>query len=265
MNSQDVINQFFESPPVILQAGIGVGSEVCIAHYLDLLRSLSDVFEDTVYVIDFQQRCFRYVSNKGPFLYSHRPDEVLQSGYHFYAEVIHPDDYRMLVEIHRAVVRYFSHPDTPIHDLSYVVFDIRLRGYTGKIMLSHKVFPLVVNGQANLAVCCVSSSTAGKPGNLFAYYRNQSGVRYCYSFENKLWEQAPVVQLRQLEWEILCLSKQGISDKELSDITGISYQTLRNTKNIIYKKLNVHSMIQAILFSSNHKIHITPNYSHHHK
>ena len=52
-----------------------------IEHYLELLKSVSDAFDETVYVLDFKRRCFRFVSNKGIFLCGHTSDEVLQLGY----------------------------------------------------------------------------------------------------------------------------------------------------------------------------------------
>jgi len=66
--------------------------------------------------------------NRGLFLCGRRSEEVLQMGYHFYQEVIHPDDYRLMVKIHKTIMLFFQHSDTPLRDLSYVVLDIRMRG-----------------------------------------------------------------------------------------------------------------------------------------
>jgi len=88
------------------------------------------------------------------------PDEILHLGYRFYPEVIHPTDYRTILKIHQAIVRYFLNSATRICDLAYVVFDFRLRGYQGKMMMSHKEAPLIVNQQVQMAVYSVASSEA---------------------------------------------------------------------------------------------------------
>ncbi|MDR1122331.1 MAG: LuxR C-terminal-related transcriptional regulator [Dysgonamonadaceae bacterium] len=230
-----------------------------VEYYLALLKTVFDAFGETVYVVDFKRRNFRFVSNRGIFLCGHSPDEVKQSGYDFYHEAIHQKDYQLVAKIHQVIVDYFSHPDTPISDLAYIVFDFRISGYKGKLMLSHKVMPLlVVNNRVLTAICIASRSASETSGNLIAYYNGNKNFCCQYSFENELWEQKPLIEISSEEWDILNLSKQGIKEKEIADIIGISHQVLRNILSSIYRKMNVHSKIQAVIFAVSHRLNIKP-------
>ena len=223
---------------------------------MEFLKTTSDLFEETVYVVDFHQQNFRYVSNKGLFLCGRLPEEILQLGYKFYTEVIHQEDFQLVAKIHQVVLNYFTHPDTPIHDLTYMVFDFRIRGYKGQLRLSQKVVPLMVNNQVRMAVCCVNRSVSETSGNLFAYYNGKKDIRYQYSFEGERWEEEPMIKLSRQEWDIISLSKQGITGYKIADILGITHQTLRNAQTGIFQKLNTNSMTQSVIFTGNHRINV---------
>jgi len=224
-----------------------------IEYWLELFSIASDVFEETVFVVDFKHRCFLFVSNKGIFLDGHSSAEVLQLGYDFFQEIIYPKDYQLVENCLKVTVDYFSHPDTPINDLSYVVFDFRLRGYKGKLRMCLKVMPLVMNNQFQIVVCNVNRSMSKSSGNLIAYYNDKYDICFQYSFENERWNPKPLINLKQIECDILNFSKQGLSGKEMADIIGINEQSLRNIQNIMYHKINVCSTMQASIFAKNHK------------
>ena len=256
MEAKDVISQFFGSLPIILETGSD--TDVRVEHYLELLNTLSDAFDETVYVVDFKQQCFRFVSGKGIFLCGHSSDEVLRLGYEFYPKVIHPKDYQLVARIHQVVLNYFSQPDLPLCDLAYMVFDFRLCEYKGRV--SHKVMPLlVVNNQVLMAICIASRSASKKSGNLFAYCNGKEDVCYQYSFDDDLWKQEPMIKLTPNEWDILNVAKQELTGEEIADIFGASHQDLRNTLTSIYRKLKVRTRKQAEIFANNHRLTIEPD------
>ena len=229
-------------------------NNVNVEHYFELLKAASEAFDETVYVIDFKHQRFRFVSNKGMFLGGRKPEEILSLGYDFYSELVHKKDILLFTGILQAVTDYFSNPNTPINNLSYVIFDFRICGYKGQIRLSHKVIPLVVNNQALMAICSVCPSAAKTSGNLIAYYNDSSDFCYRYSFEGSLWEKEPLIKINQLEWDILNLSKQGITGREIADIIGITEQYLRNVQVALFEKLNVNNTRQALIFVTNHRV-----------
>jgi len=257
-NQKDVIFQFFGSLPIVSETETDIDSRV--EHYLDILNAVSDVFDETVYVVDFKPPCFRFVSPKGIFLCGRSSDEVMRLGYEFYPEVIHPKDIQHVAKYHQVIVDYFSHPKIPLQDLAYIIFNFRLREYQGKMILSHKVMPfLVVNNRATMAICSVSRSADKKPWDMYAYHNGKEPVRYRYSFGSRQWIPEPIAKLNQQEWLILNLSCQGIKGEEAAKIIGISHSYLRSAQSAMFEKLDVDNMTQALIFVQNHKIIVEPN------
>ena len=65
MEANDAISHFFGSLPIVLETE--TDSEPNIECCLELLKTASDAFDETIYVVDFKRRCFRFVSSKGFF------------------------------------------------------------------------------------------------------------------------------------------------------------------------------------------------------
>ena len=143
-----------------------------VESFFELLKAVSAAFDETVYVIDFEQRCFRFVSDGGMFLCGNSPKKMMQMGYSFYREAIFIEDYNLVENTLQAVADYFSDPKTRIRELAYIVFDFKASGYKGKIRLSHKFIPLIIDNKATMAICSVSRSASKTSGNLYAYYNN---------------------------------------------------------------------------------------------
>ena len=225
--------------------------------YLKALKAASVTFDETLLVVDFKRRCFRFVSDRGIFLCGYTSEEMLQLGFDFYKKAIHKQDYPQFEIYLKAVEDYFYHPKTTIQDIAYAVFDFKTTGYMKKIMLSHKFMPLIVNNEERLAVCSVSRSAGKTQGNLYTYYYNvKDNVRYLYSFGGKKWEPKPMTELSQTEWDILNVAKQGLTGKETSKIIGISHQYMRNTMTPLFERLDVDNMTQAFIYVQNHQVNV---------
>ena len=51
-----------------------------VEQYLKALKAVSNAFDETLFVVDFKRRCFRFVSDRGIFLCGYTPEEVLKMG-----------------------------------------------------------------------------------------------------------------------------------------------------------------------------------------
>ena len=258
MNQKDVISQFFGSFPIVLETEND--TDASVECRLELLKTVSDAFDETVYVVDFKQPGFRFVSPKGIFLCGRSPEEVMRLGYEFFREVVHKEDFPLVAKNLQVIAEYFSHPKTPLRDLAYIVFDFKINGYKGKLMLSQKVIPfLAVNNQAHMAICCVSRSTGKTPRSIYAYHNGKESIRYRYSFANRQWIPEPLLKLSQMEWDVLNVSRQGLKGEEIAKVVGISYSYLRHVQSAMFEKLEVDNMIQALIYLQNHRIIVEPN------
>ena len=244
------------SPEVGLVEIAETKSDTDIERYLEVLRPLSHAFDETLYVIDFKRKCFRFVSNKGIFLLGYKSDEVMKLNYNFYREVVNKKDYPFFEKAIQVVEEYFLYPKTSIEDLTYIVFDFRIKGYKNKVMLSHKFMPLIVNNQAIMAICSVSRSASKTPGNLYAYYNSEKKVCYQYSFEGERWDTVPMIKISHTELDILSVIKHGIKGKDASDILGIEHQHMRNILTPLFERLDVDNTVQALIILQNHRVNV---------
>jgi DNA-binding CsgD family transcriptional regulator len=244
---------FFERTPPIPLA-----DEVQVERQVEWVKAVADLVTENLYVVDFSRRCFRYVAAHDLLTDGYSPDEVLRAGYGFYPKIIHPDDLPLFIRMHRIMLDYLYAPGADRQYPNHFSFTLRICHQGKYLMTYHKWKPMTVDGKISVAVCTVASSVVETPGNLEA---NHHCPRYAckWSFEKQQWMPMKLIQLNIREKEILSLAKQGKSEKETADILCISHGTLRNFEASLYRKLNVHSMIQAVIFATNRRIIFVPD------
>lgn len=220
---------------------------------LQSLKAVSNLFDESIYVVDLKNRNFIFVSEKGIFLNDHSPEEIIAAGFSFFKDVIHDADYPLAMKIYQEVEHYFSNDDTFLRDLDYVKFNFRIRSKRGLLMTKHVITPLSLNNQMHVAVCAVSYSMDKTPGNFYAFYKNRD-VYYRYSLEGDRWVREQLIRLNHRETTILEMAKAGIKTKDIADHLCISKNTMRNALAAIYQKLDIHSINEAINFAFDHRL-----------
>ncbi|GHT66017.1 hypothetical protein AGMMS50239_26810 [Bacteroidia bacterium] len=218
---------------------------------MKIFKSFSKIMNGSVYVIDFHKQCFHFVSDHELFLSEYSLDDALKMGYDFFSKIVYPEDLQLFIGIHRAVLQYLSEPDSNPQEIDYFAFNVRLLNHGLPLMVYHKISLIFINDCARMAVCHLSGSVIHKSGNLGIYSKDKKKYS-SYSFEKHQWQEKKLINLTNREKEILKLAKQGKSNKEISDILCVSEKTIWNTETMLYRKLGVHSMLEAVIFATNH-------------
>jgi len=99
----------------------------------------------------------------------------------------------------------------------------------------------------------VSISDMRKAGNLCLYYQNSTEFEE-YLPKEKRWQKKKTEHLTIREKQILQLAAQGKKGEYIASSIGVAYESLRKSLSAIYRKLNVQSMIQSVVFSINHRM-----------
>ncbi|MDR2585328.1 MAG: helix-turn-helix transcriptional regulator [Prevotellaceae bacterium] len=212
----------------------------------------ADICSEAVYVIDFEERCFLFVGNNDILLCGHSTEEAMKLGYGFFPRIVHKDDLPFLIEVQTAILKRLDEI-TDLDILNYFSFSIRLGRHSKYIMVNHKIKPVHIDGQLRYGVCLLSYSVLSVPGSLRTHYY-QGTHHEEYLPKRKKWERNKGQALTYREHEILVLTSQGKTSRMIANTLCISYNTLRNLKSSIFRKLNVHSMTQAVMYAFIHRL-----------
>jgi DNA-binding CsgD family transcriptional regulator len=245
-----VVSSFYEG----IESPDSISDEDSFVFDLDIFSSMSI---EAVYVLDFQKRCFHYVSGHELFLCGHSQQEVMRLGYDFYSEAVHPEDFPKLVRMHNAVLKLLDSGDEVIDDINYFSFSLRIKNRLQRgnrpeyLMVYHKLKPIFIGGQIRFGVCLLTCSVMPETGNLRIYYRSNQDFSE-YSFASRRWKRQATEHLTEQEALILMFAKQRISHRKIAEKLFITYGSLRSAIMRLCRKLNAETLEQAVIHATNH-------------
>ena len=113
--------------------------------------------------------------------------------------------------------------------------------------------PICLNNQLRYFICIVGSSTYKETGNLLLHNKNIL-IYEEYNFITRRWKQQTRELLTEREKAILMLAKLGKNTVEIANELCKGEDTIRNQIKVLYIKLRVHSMQEAIEFACYHHL-----------
>jgi len=260
MNSKSITSRFFENAEGIIAASNGDHS--AIIHYLDLISSLS---AESIYLLDLTRRKFCYVSPNASFLCGYSVEDALSLGYELYPKIVHKDDLSFVVHIHWAALRYLSKIREKRDEIDYFFYEFRLQQRYSFIatpvsqMTYHRVKPIWKEDKLAYFICAVGSSVAQKnPRPPCLYFKDRLTCNE-YSFKTQRWIPVAIEPLTELERAMLILALQGKTGHCIAKELGFGYSNFRRYMSILYAKLGVNNMQEAVLFASNRRMIFTSN------
>jgi len=222
---------------------------------------LSSLINEALLVVDFQQENFLFVANHDLFLCGYSPEKVKGLGFKFFEEALHPNDYPLWNDIRETIKNRINEDEMSADEINYFSFTLRFRcpliekkkNQPKKyIMVYWKLKPQWINGEPRLGICLLSGSVLQKSGNLCVYYKNRDHAEY--NFKTGKWQMNTFSPLSKRERGILLLAHQGLYQKEKADQLGVKEKTVENIKSILFEKLGVSSLGQAVQYASNRRL-----------
>ena len=248
------VGDFFK--PMKLKDEPGDRDYKAIQPYIDQAKIFSHTIYQSVYIIDYYRRGFLYVSDNPLFLCGKSASVVQKMGYLFYFYHVPKEDLELLLEINVAGFSFYN--KLPVEErLNYSIsYDFRLMQPNKHLFLiNHKLVPLVLDKSSNiwLALCIVSTSSNNKPGNIFI--RKNSGDKiFKYDTEKKFWKKEPSIKLTRIEKEVLLLSSQGLTMKEIAERLFVTIHAIKLSRGKILDKMHVTNISEAIACAANYML-----------
>jgi DNA-binding CsgD family transcriptional regulator len=218
----------------------------------------SSITAESFYVLDTQRKQFCYIKPDDLFLCGFPVEDALRLGYDFYSKIIYPEDLPLWYDMSKVVWRYLKDNEEKRNAIDYFSCTFRLQHRYSFLahpllqMVYQRMKPVWETDKLYYLICSVRSSAIKKAGNLCLY--NKDGVYGEYNFTSKRWKRKMIEPLTERERAILMLAGQGKSSKEVANVLFKGQNTIRNQIKVIFSKLKVHSMQEAIELAGDHRL-----------
>lgn len=227
------------------------------SNYLEVVKSFSKVTYQSVYVIDYEEMKFEYVSNNPLFLCGYPAEEVLEMGYDFYFNNVPEEDLKLLSQINNAGFDFYDKlPNTDDRKSYSISYDFHLKGrYDKPILINHKLTPLFLNqnGAVWKALCIVSISHNQHAGNVIISKLDAQKL-WKLDLSKGIWIAEEKSKLKEKELEILRLYAQGLTINQIAEKMFVSPDTIKYYRRKIFETFEVRNFAEALSFAIDNKI-----------
>ncbi|WP_163407289.1 response regulator transcription factor [Flavobacterium ajazii] len=248
------LNSFFDSRNII--EGLTNEEKAQKNDYLEPIKAFARATYTSIYVIDYLEQGFEFVSDNPLFLCGNTPQEVLEMGYAFYFKHVPPVDLELLLKVNSVGFDFYEkipHEERILYTISY---DFHLKNQEGKlILINQKLTPVFLTNTGKIwkAICVISLSSERKAGNIKIHKNGENKV-HNYNLAKDHWEESKKVSLSKRETEILQLSSRGFTINEIADVLFISPDTVKFHRRKLFEKLEVTNISEAIAFVTGNKL-----------
>lgn len=224
--------------------------------YLGVIQSFARLTYESVYVIDYSDMSFEYVSENPLFLCGYSAEEVMQMGYDFYFRNVPEKDLELLHIINDAGFDFYSKLPMEEKKRYSITYDFHLVNKDGrKFLVNHKLTPLFLTGDGKMwkAMCIVSLSHHQEAGNVFIHKQGSDEIRKLDT-ESRLWLKSGKPKLSKREIEILQLHAQGLTINQIAEKIFVAPDTVKYYRRRIFERLGVKTIVEALAYAVNSKI-----------
>lgn len=224
--------------------------------YLEAVKSFARLTYESVYVINYENMSFEYVSENPLFLCGYSPEEVLNMGYDFYFKHVPEEELGLLEQINEAGFDFFEKLPAETKKEYSITYDFHLTHKNGKtILINHKLTPLFLTKDHKMwkAMCIVSMAHHSHPGNVFIKRQGSDEIREL-DLETSTWRKMTKPSLSEREIEVLRLYAQGLTINQIAEKIFVSPDTVKYYRRRIFERLSVTSIVEALAVAVSSKI-----------
>lgn len=225
-------------------------------NFLESIDAFARTTYKSLYVINYNEKGFDYVSDNPLFLCGNTAEEVKKMGYEFYMKHVPEDDLKLLLKINTLGFEFYESlaiEERKNYTLSY---DFHLINNNGeKTLINQKITPLFLTEKGELwkAICLVSLSSEDTSGHIRVYKKRDNKV-YNYDLDGDFWKETTNIELTSREKEMIQLSTRGYTINEIADALFISPDTIKFHRKKLFEKLSVANISEAIAYAKNNKL-----------
>ncbi|AQY22030.1 response regulator transcription factor [Riemerella anatipestifer] len=224
--------------------------------YISVVDAFARLSYKSIYVIDYQNQSFEYVSNNPLFLCGLSSQEVKELGYAFYFRNVKKEDLELLMKINEVGFSFYERIPIEERKLYTISYDFHLINERNKLVLiNHKLTPIFLNEKGKIwkAMCLVALSSNQTEGNIIISKQGSEDF-WKFNLDTNIWEKEQKVKLSEREFNILELSARGFTINEIAEKIFVSSDTVKFHRRKIFDKFNVQSISEALSYAKINKL-----------
>lgn len=224
-------------------------------NYLEVTEAFSRISYMSVYIIDYQNQNFEYVSENPLFLCGHTAEEVKNMGYEFYFKYVKKNDLNLLLKINQLGFDFYE--KIPVADRkNYTIsYDFHILNKGKAVLINHKLTPLFLTNDGKIwkAMCIVSLSTHTESGNI-TIFKQGTNQYWLYDIKDEVWRNEEKIKLTERELDVLRYYAQGYTINEIAEKIFVSPDTIKFHRRKLFEKMQVSNISEALSFVTNNKL-----------
>lgn len=214
---------------------------------INATQTFAKITHQSIYIIDNVKKEVLYVSENFEYWFRESPFDIVKMGYEFLRELIPKEEEYILENIHSKFSDLFS--KTPISErLQYSIkYDTNIVHNKKYRLANHHVAPMTLSkdGHAQLVLCSITMSARKEAGNIVI---KKTGDTHYHEYltDRRIWIKKEIILLNEIERDIIMLSAQGYTMNSIADKLFKSIDTIKTYKRILFLKLNVNNIVEAL-------------------
>lgn len=226
------------------------------SNYLQPIEAFARTTYKSIYIIDYQEKGFEYVSDNPLFLCGHTAKEVQEMGYAFYFKYVIEEDLNLLLKINTVGFDFYEKIPLKERKNYTISYDYHLKNQEGKkILINQKLTPMFLTNDGKIwkALCIISMSPESNAGNIKVFKKGDNKI-FNYDLEGDFWKETQVIKLSSREKEILRYSTRGYTINEVAEAIFVSPDTVKFHRKKLFDKLDVANISEAIAYATNNRL-----------
>lgn len=223
---------------------------------IQILQTFECTTCQSIYVLDFKEQNFFYVSEHPLFLCGHTVKEVKETGFAFYSQHLSLKEQEKLKRMNGIGEKYYrqlSIEEKKECTMSYK-FHLERKGHP-VLFIHHQLTPLLLTpeGEIRLALCG-ASLTGHTSENEIEFHKKGEKKYITYSLSQEQWKEKEDCCLNEKEKDILWLSAQGCTMHEIANRVFLSENTIKFYKRRLFLRLGVKNVTEAFSLAMSHHL-----------
>ena len=227
----------------------------CMSAYIECAEALSRNMFRPVFIVDMFKKDFFFVSSSFSYLFGDEAtDHPITRGDRYIPSFAREDIETLKMIFSSAYDLFLTYPVAERKELVFSFFFHHHQNGNKKIV-HQSMTPLALTDDGDLwLVLCTTSFSSRKDSGHYVMKKHNDSEYLQYSPEKGRWYLKEGLILSSEDKEILLLSSQGYTMKEIAGIIGKSLETVKMYKRVMFSKLRVKSITEAFIAAINRNL-----------